>query len=114
MWKPCYEEELDCDLMEVRFSVDDKFIATLQRDMNEATASAVTRSALSLLKWVVDEAKEGRMVLSASRDGTPVHRLAMPGISEIQPAEKGDSRSGGPLAKPSEISAVTCEIPTNG
>jgi len=58
----------------------------LQEQLNEGKASEVTRSALTLLKWAAEEAKQGRVILSAQPDGKNVQRLAMPALAKVSKA----------------------------
>ncbi|HJS18997.1 MAG TPA: hypothetical protein VJ785_09610 [Anaerolineales bacterium] len=71
--------------MEVRIKVDDEFMKDLKKQLGNATATDVTVDALTLLNWAVEEAKAGRVILSAERDGTDVHQLAMPALKQIKP-----------------------------
>jgi len=68
--------------MEIRTSVDKDFMNELLDALNEKKATSVVRSALSLLKWVTNEKKKNRVILSSTADGGDVHKLVMPGIIE--------------------------------
>lgn len=68
--------------MEIRTSVDEDFMKELLDAFGEKKATNVVRSALSLLKWVANEKKENRVILSSNADGEDVHKLVMPGIIE--------------------------------
>jgi hypothetical protein len=72
--------------MEIRIKVDDEFMEELKRQLKTTKATDVTVDALTLLNWAVEEAKEGRVILSAKKDGTEVHRLAMPTLNQVKPA----------------------------
>ncbi|HLF73712.1 MAG TPA: hypothetical protein VI524_05175 [Anaerolineales bacterium] len=71
--------------MEIRIHVDDEFIETLKRKLQTTKATEVAVDALTLLNWAVEEAKEGRVILSAKKDGTDIHRLAMPALNQVKP-----------------------------
>jgi len=71
--------------MEIRINVDDKFMEALKNQLKAKKATEVTVDALTLLNWAVEEAKEGRVILSAKNDGTDIRRLAMPTLSKIKP-----------------------------
>lgn len=71
--------------MEIRINVEDEFMESLRKKMSEPRATEVTRDALSLLSWAVNEAREGRVILSAQRDGSDVHKLAMPALEKVSP-----------------------------
>jgi len=72
--------------MEVRFNVDDNFLKSLQ-DKLGAKGPELTKSALTLLNWAVNEASKGRVILSTDEKGDNVHRLAMPVLDAVTPKE---------------------------
>ncbi|SFD94384.1 hypothetical protein [Nitrosomonas sp. Nm166] len=69
--------------MEIRINVDDNFMESLKDRLNEKRATDVTKDALTLLNWAVSEIENGRVILSAQRDGTDMHRLAMPALNKV-------------------------------
>ena len=66
--------------MEIRISVDDDFMEELLDALGEKKATNVAKTALSLLKWVTNEKKGNRVILSSTSDGENVHKLVMPGV----------------------------------
>ena len=42
---------------------------------------------LAQLDWASEEAKDGRMILSTTKEGTNVHRLVLPELMQIKSAE---------------------------
>ena len=73
--------------MEVRMNIDDAFLKNMQEKMGGSVkATDITRDALTIFNWAVEEAAKGRTVLSANKEtGEDVHRLIMPSLSQIQP-----------------------------
>ena len=70
-------------MAEIRVSVDDQFLSELQSKLGLTKSSDLTKEALTLLNWAADEAINGRQIVSASKEGTEVHRLAMPSLSRV-------------------------------
>ncbi len=71
--------------MNVRLNIDDAFLRAIQRKVGDASRVAdLVRDAFTILNWAVDEAANGRVVLSASRRGDDLHRLVMPTLSRIE------------------------------
>lgn len=77
--------------MEVRFKTDDNFMRNLQNILGLKNASEVTREALTLLNWIADEVKHGRIILSSTKDLKEMHRLVSPWI--MDKIEKNYARS---------------------
>jgi hypothetical protein len=69
------------DKVEVRFAVDEEFMRALQEKLGEKKTTDVAKTALTILNWAAEEARQGRVILSAKPDGTEVHRLATPGLT---------------------------------
>jgi hypothetical protein len=63
---------------EIRFTVDSEVLEKLQASLGASRATDITRAALTLLNWAVDEVGEGRLILSANKDGDDIHKLVMP------------------------------------
>lgn len=73
--------------MELRLQVDDEFMRRLQDTMGAGKATDITREALTLLNWAVDERAKGRVILSADPKGKEeLVRLAMPSLEKVPPA----------------------------
>lgn len=63
--------------MEVRFKTDNEFMESLAKALGVKNASDVTKEALTLLRWAINEKKAGRIILSSSPDLKDIHRLVM-------------------------------------
>lgn len=72
---------------EIRVSVDSNFLKSLEKRLGLTKSTDVTRAALSLLDWVSEETKGGRMILSTNKEGKSAHRLVMPELSNIKSSE---------------------------
>jgi hypothetical protein len=69
------------DVAEMRFNVDPDFLRELQRKLGLSKTTDVARTALTVLNWAADEVSQGRVILSTKADGTDVHRLVVPGLT---------------------------------
>ncbi len=79
--------------MQIRLNIDDAFLRDMQRKVGDAaTVSDLVRDAFTILNWAVDEAVNGRVVLSANRDGDELHRLVMPTLSRIEASARDAHR----------------------
>lgn len=74
--------EKSSNVAEIRFSVDADFLKTLQQRLGVEKGTDLARSALTLLDWASSEASGGRLILSSNTEGTDVHRLVMPELSQ--------------------------------
>jgi len=72
---------------EVRVAIDSNFLKKLENRLGLTKSTDLTRVALSLLDWVSEETKEGRMILSTNKDGKNAHRLVMPELANIKPSK---------------------------
>jgi hypothetical protein len=72
--------------MEVRLNIDDAFLKNMQEKLGgNVKATDITRDALTIFNWAVEEAAKGRAGLSVNKaSGEDVHRLIMPSLSQIQ------------------------------
>ncbi len=68
--------------MQIRANIDDKIMKELMKSIKENTGVAVTKQAISVFKWAVDESKKGRKILSTNKSGGEVERLVIPGVIE--------------------------------
>ncbi len=66
--------------MQVRGDFDDAIMADLMDATKEKTGTGVTKQALKVLKWAIEENRKGRQILSTNADGQDVHRLIIPGV----------------------------------
>jgi hypothetical protein len=67
-------------MAELRFKVDDKYIANLSKILGNRTNTDVVRDALSILQWAAEERQRGRYIVSADKDGGNAHRLVIPSL----------------------------------
>lgn len=72
--------------MEIRLNIDDAFLKNMQEKIGGGMkATDITRDALTIFNWAVEEAAKGRAVLSVDQaTGENVHRLVMPTLSQIK------------------------------
>lgn len=70
---------------EVRFKIDKDYIKSLMKAMDARSANEVTQEALTLLDWIIEESREGRVILSSDRQGGDLHRLVSPALSRVKP-----------------------------
>jgi hypothetical protein len=82
--------------MEVRLSIDDEFLKVLQEKIGSpATAADLTREALTMLNWAIEEVADGRVVLSTNAAGEEVRRLVMPTLLRAQQTAQQKGKTGG-------------------
>lgn len=79
------------DKTEVRFVVDEDFLRELQEKLGQSKTTDVAKTALTLLNWAAEEARDGRVVLSSKPDGSDVHKLAVPGVPGLAPRTSSSS-----------------------
>ncbi len=70
--------------MEIRINVDDDFVKSLSEKLGVSKTSALTTEALTLLNWAANEAKAGRVILSANQEGKELKQLSMPALEKIK------------------------------
>lgn len=69
--------------MEIRINIDDDFMKNLSKNLGDLKTSKITTEALTILNWAVEEAKNGRVILSTDKKGEDVKQLAMPVLDKI-------------------------------
>ena len=75
--------------MEVRLDVDDAFLKKVQEKVGSSMkATDITRDALAMFNWAVEEIAAGRVILSAKADGGELHRLVTPTLGKIEQTMK--------------------------
>lgn len=80
--------------MEVRLNIDDTFLRELQEKIGaSAKAVDITREALTMFNWAIEEVASGRVVLSTSATGEDVHRLVMPTLTQVESKTRKSSRA---------------------
>lgn len=72
--------------MELRLKIDDDFIEQIGKKLGTTTTKAteIAREALTMYKWAVDEAANGRVVLSSDTEGTDIHKLVMHNLETLR------------------------------
>jgi hypothetical protein len=68
--------------MEVRLTLDDDLIREMMAKTGVSKATDLTKEAMTMLHWAIDEAAAGRSVLSTDAQGNDVKRLAMSTLSK--------------------------------
>jgi hypothetical protein len=80
--------------MEVRLSIDDAFLKDLQEKIGGSPhPSELTRDALTMFNWAVQEVAAGRVLLSTSAAGEDLHRLVMPTLTQVAQRAKQRARA---------------------
>jgi len=80
--------------MEVRLNIDDSFLKDLQEKIGGSpNASELTRDALTMFNWAVQEVAAGRVLLSTSATGEDLHRLVMPTLNQVAQRAKQRARA---------------------
>ena len=71
--------------MEVRLDIDNAFIKSMREKLgSKVKAAEITRDALTMFNWAVEEAAKGRAILSVNQEtGEDMHRLVMPSLSQV-------------------------------
>jgi hypothetical protein len=67
-------------MAELRVQIPDELVAKLKEKLGDVKMTDVTKDALSLFTWAVDERAKGRLVLSSDEEGEKMTRLAMPSL----------------------------------
>ncbi|MEN9492864.1 MAG: hypothetical protein RJA63_3313 [Pseudomonadota bacterium] len=68
--------------MEVRLTLDDDLIKEMMAKTGVSKATDLTKEAMTMLHWAIDEAASGRLVLSTDAQGSEVRQLAMPTLRQ--------------------------------
>ncbi len=69
--------------MEVRLNIDDTFLKNIQEKIGDNKVTEITRDALTIFNWAVEEVAAGRVILSTNADGADVHRLVTPALTQV-------------------------------
>lgn len=71
--------------VEIRVNLDDERARQMERDVGRSVkATELTRDALTLLAWALEQSALGRSILSVGPDGEDLQRLVMPTLMEAQ------------------------------
>jgi len=60
---------------EIRFKLDEDFLKDLIQATGLKNGSELTKEAFTILRWLIDEFKNERLILSCSKDGSDLLRL---------------------------------------
>lgn len=92
--------------MEVRLDIEDAYVHEMQEKLGgQVRPFDMVRDGLTVLRWVVEEAASGRLILSSTADGSDLKQLVMPTLSLAELAYK-QSESAGPDAPAAHTPAV--------
>lgn len=75
-------------MADLRIRVNDSFISELRRALQLETNTDVVRDALTLLKWAVDERRNGRRVVASDPAGKSVVRLALASLDSVKQSQQ--------------------------
>ena len=64
--------------MEVILKLDDNLIQKMMEKTGASEATDLTKEAMSLLHWAINESSIGRTIISTDNKGNNVKRLSMP------------------------------------
>ncbi len=70
--------------MEIRTSIDKDFIQGLKKASGKKSSSEITRDALALYDWALEEVKQGRLIVSSDQKGSNIQRLVMPSLESVR------------------------------
>ena len=65
-------------MAEIRLTIDDKFIQELKKETGIDKASQLTSEALTFYRWAVNEAKNGRILITTDGKGGDLKKVVMP------------------------------------
>ncbi len=66
----------------LRLTLDDDLLKEMMAKTGASKATDLTKDALTMLHWAIEEAAAGRMILSTDAKGGSVQRLAMPTLTK--------------------------------
>ena len=71
-------------IMELRLNIDDDFMKKMKELLKETKNKKLTEDAFTLLSWAANETKNGRVIISANKEGKDVKELAMPSLEKLK------------------------------
>lgn len=72
-------------MAEVRLIVSDALVAELQQKLGpDMKATDLTREALTLFRWAVEQRAKGKVLLAAKPEGEDMVQLAMPSLDSVK------------------------------
>lgn len=75
-------------MADLRVQIPDSAIENFQGKLNaRSKPTEITRDALTLYNWAVEEVAKGNEILSANTAGTKFAKLAMESLQSIKPAK---------------------------
>ncbi len=75
--------------MELRLTLDDDLVKEMMAKTGSSKATDLTKEALTMMHWAIDEVAAGRVILSTDPKGGSVQRLAMPALNKAASMVKG-------------------------
>ncbi|MBA3774553.1 MAG: hypothetical protein H0X13_19305 [Ramlibacter sp.] len=75
--------------MELRLTLDDDLVKEMMAKTGSSKATELTKEALTMMHWAIDEVAAGRVILSTDHKGGSVQRLAMPALNKAASLVKG-------------------------
>lgn len=73
--------------MEIRILVDDDFINRIMLDSGIKRGNKVVSESMQMFKWLLKEARNGRIIYSSDPDGQNVKKIITPALQHAR--EKG-------------------------
>ncbi len=71
-------------MADIRLSVDKDFIEKLKSETGIDKASELANEALTFYKWAVSEARDGRILLSADKNGGDIKKIVIPTLERAK------------------------------
>jgi uncharacterized membrane protein len=69
--------------MAMRISINEDFIDKLKEESGITEASQLVTEALSLLKWAISEAKDGRILVTTNNKGEIINKVSIPSLDAV-------------------------------
>lgn len=70
--------------MEVQLILDDALIEGMLNKIGSGSVIDLTRNALTMFRWAIEETVVGRVILSTNDDGQDVRILDIPSLTNIR------------------------------
>lgn len=70
--------------MELRMAIEDDLMDELKNALDVKRGVDVVDNALTLLDWAVKEVQQGRVILSATKEGKNIQTLIMPSLENAR------------------------------
>jgi hypothetical protein len=73
---------------EIRLEVNKEYLDELKSETGVEKTTQLTSEALALLKWAVNEIKNGRVLVSTDENGKDMRRIVMPSLERARSIRK--------------------------